>query len=145
MERFPKIALYRSFQKTYGNYDTKEHTLKEICAIGNIPESAFETVTINLYNQLSDSIRNSVCSVMLKEKCNVSLHKLMKTADYLFADSECWRQYIAGSREPYYFSSAIMGFEKKLTTMQYILSPICKRLHDYYRQYAEYVIKHFEN
>ena len=323
-ERFPKIALYRSFQKTYVNYDTKEHTLKEICAIGNIPESAFETVTMdiiteqtngdfsyfisegigtfemeiyraatkiatlvelqenaallngfdayrhkfteiqksieqfesipglsefsdmdgkyfklfseisklrnqnrwavqpylvncsvlghlfdtalfayliglehfggneelaskmffigifhdiaerwtndipspiknkikgfrdaiekyekmvlseNLYNQIPESIGKSVRIVMMEEECNIPLHKLMKAADYLSADSECWRQYIAGSREPYYFKSAIMGFEKNLTAKKYILPPICRTLHDYYRQYSENVANQFE-
>ena len=323
-QRFPKIALYRAFQKSYVNYDTKEHTLKEICAIGNIPESAFEIATMdiiteetngdfsyfisegigtiemdiyraatkiatlvelqehassingfdayrhkfvemqksieqfesipcvlefsnmdgkyfqlfseisqlrnqnrwavqpylvncsvlghlfdtalfayligleqfngdesiaskmffigifhdiaerwtndipspiknkikgfrdaiekyenkvlaeNLYGQVSPSIGNSVRSVMMEEKCNISYYKLMKAADYLSADSECWRQYIAGSREPYYYKSAIMGFEKNLIAEQYILPPICKTLHDYYRQYSENVVKQFE-
>ena len=323
-DRFPKIALYRSFQKTYVNYDTKEHTLKEICSIGNIPESAFEVATMdivtdetngdfsyfisegigtiemdiyraatkiatlvelqehassidgfdtyrhkfveiqksieqfksipgvlefsdmdekyfklfseisklrnqnrwavqpylvncsvlghlfdsalfayliglenfdgneelaskmffigifhdiaerwtndipspiknkikgfrdaiekyenkvlskNLYDQTSPFIANSIRDVMMEEECNRPLYKLMKAADYLSADSECWRQYIAGSREPYYFKSAILGFEKNLTAKKYILPPICRTLHDYYRQYAKNVIQQFE-
>ena len=28
---FPKIAIYRSFQKVYVNYDIPEHILEEIC------------------------------------------------------------------------------------------------------------------
>ena len=35
-ERFPKIALYRAFQKVYVYFDTPEHIIDEICAIGNI-------------------------------------------------------------------------------------------------------------
>ena len=98
----------------------------------------------NLYNQIPESIGKSVRIVMMEEECNIPLHKLMKAADYLSADSECWRQYIAGSREPYYFKSAIMGFEKNLTAKKYILPPICRTLHDYYRQYSENVVNQFE-
>jgi len=44
--RFPQIALHRSFQKAYVNYDTPEHILKEICELGGIQfESAFVEVT----------------------------------------------------------------------------------------------------
>lgn len=35
-ENFPKIAIFRAFQKAYVNYDTPEHILKEICALGEI-------------------------------------------------------------------------------------------------------------
>lgn len=40
-ERFPKIAIYRAFEKAYVNYDTPESILKEICKMGNL---AYETV-----------------------------------------------------------------------------------------------------
>lgn len=33
---FPKIAIYRSFQKVYVNYDIPEHILEEICYLGKI-------------------------------------------------------------------------------------------------------------
>lgn len=54
-ERFPKIALYRAFQKAYVNYDTPEHILKEICSLGNIPfKKAFGEVTFNTIANLTD-------------------------------------------------------------------------------------------
>jgi len=54
-ERFPKIALYRAFQKAYVNYDTPEHILKEICDLGNIQfEKAFGEVTSETITKLTD-------------------------------------------------------------------------------------------
>jgi len=45
-ERFPKIAIYRAFQKAYVNYDTPEHILKEICELGGIQfDKAFGEAT----------------------------------------------------------------------------------------------------
>ena len=55
-ERFPKIALYRSFQKAYVNYDTPEHILKEICDLGSIPfTKAFGEVTARTIEELTDA------------------------------------------------------------------------------------------
>lgn len=54
-ERFPKIAIYRAFQKAYVNYDTPEHILKEICDLGNIPfEKSFGEVTAKTIADLTD-------------------------------------------------------------------------------------------
>ena len=54
-ERFPKIALYRAFQKAYVNYDTPEHILKEICDLGNIPfKKVFGEVTDQTIQELTD-------------------------------------------------------------------------------------------
>ena len=54
-ERFPKIALWRAFQKAYVNYDTPEHVLKEICDLGNIQfDKAFGEVTTVTISELTD-------------------------------------------------------------------------------------------
>ena len=54
-ERFPKIAIYRAFQKAYVNYDTPEHILKEICDLGNIQfAKAFGEVTVRTIEGLTD-------------------------------------------------------------------------------------------
>ena len=54
-ERFPKIALWRAFQKAYVNYDTPEHILKEICDLGNIQfDKAFGEVTAKTIEDLTD-------------------------------------------------------------------------------------------
>lgn len=54
-ERFPKIALWRAFQKAYVNYDTPEHILKEICDLGDIKfEKAFWEVTSTTIAERTD-------------------------------------------------------------------------------------------
>lgn len=54
-ERFPKIAVYRAFQKAYVNYDTPEHILKEICDLGDVAfEKAFGDVTYQTIAELTD-------------------------------------------------------------------------------------------
>ena len=40
---------------------------------------------------------------MFEEPENVGKHKgVIKGGDYLSADAECWRQYVLGSRDPYF-------------------------------------------
>ena len=54
-ERFPKIAIYRAFQKAYVNYDTPEHILQEICNLGGIQfEKAFGEVTAKTITDKTD-------------------------------------------------------------------------------------------
>ena len=53
-ERFPKIALYRAFQKAYVNFDIPEHILAEICRIGNIEKSQFDKVTREFIEENTD-------------------------------------------------------------------------------------------
>ena len=52
--------------------------------------------------------------VMFEEPANLNFHNLIKSADYLSADCECWRQYLAGSRDPYFLNTAITSFERDL-------------------------------
>lgn len=55
-ERFPKIAMYRAFQKAYVNFDTPEPILKKICAIGNIQfEETFKKVTFDIILERTNS------------------------------------------------------------------------------------------
>ena len=66
----------------------------------------------------------------------------MKGADYLSADSECWRQYVAGSREAYFLTSPIMGFDKQLEEgKKSQLPPMAKKLHYKFMKYAERVVE----
>lgn len=93
-----------------------------------------------LSNFMSEKIR----SVMFEDESNSQYHSLMKAADYLSADSECWRQYIAGSRDPYFYNPGILGFDKKLNSGKFFLPPVCHQLHEYFLKYSEHVVKVFE-
>lgn len=91
-----------------------------------------------------DFMSNKIRSVMFEEESNSSFHGLMKSADYLSADSECWRQYLAGSRDPYFYNPGIVGYDEKLKKGKFFLPPICKQLHNYFLKYAGHVVAQFE-
>lgn len=93
---------------------------------------------------LSNFMSEKVRSVMFEEEGNSSFHSLMKAADYLSADSECWRQYIAGSRDPYFYNPGILGFDKKLDSGKFFLPPACHQLHEYFSKYSQHVVNQFE-
>ena len=95
----------------------------------------------NVYSQLPKFMGKAIRTVMIEEEVNAFLHKFMKGADYLSADAECWRQYDAGSRDTYFFTSAIMRFQMHLWKKDYILPKNCQKLHKYYFRYARKSIK----
>lgn len=95
----------------------------------------------NLYSRVPEFLAAKLRSVMFEEEDNSSFHGIMKSADYLSADSECWRQYIAGSRDSYFLESAIMGFNKKLKNGTYYLPETCNQLHEYYMTFSQNAVK----
>lgn len=97
-----------------------------------------------LYSKVPEFMAEHIRAVMFEEESNSSFHTLMKAADYLSADSECWRQYVAGSRDPYFLNPGIIGYDKKLTSGKLVLASSCRKLHDYFLEYSEKAIKQFE-
>lgn len=104
----------------------------------------YETIVLEryLYHKLPEFMAIKLRSVMNEDE-NSASYKLLKGGDYLSADLECWLQYLAGSRHPY-FLEAIKGFDKGLENGTYILPPICRQLHDYVLRYSQNVVKQFE-
>lgn len=75
-ERFPKIALYRAFQKVYVYFDTPEHIINEICKIGNINKSAFDEVTKDIIGEnTSEEFAEFLC-----EGCNTTEFQIYRAA-----------------------------------------------------------------
>ena len=97
-----------------------------------------------LYSRVPEFLAKKIRSVMFEEESNSSYHGLMKSADYLSADSECWRQYLAGSRDPYFYNPGITGYDEKLNSGKFFLPAVCRQLHDYFLKYAEHVVAQFE-
>ena len=97
-----------------------------------------------LYSRVPEFLAKKIRSVMFEEESNSSYHGLMKAADYLSADSECWRQYLAGSRDPYFLKPGITGYDEKLNSGKFFLPAVCRQLHDYFLKYAEHVVAQFE-
>lgn len=90
-----------------------------------------------LYSKVPTFLAEKLKEVMFEESNNLKFKKLMKGADYLSADSECWRQYIGGSREVY-FLGAIQGFESDLTQgLKVELTPLARELHSWFLKDAE--------
>lgn len=52
--RFPKIAIYRGFQKISMNFDIPEHTLQKICNLGNIDMDVFDQETKTMIAEKTD-------------------------------------------------------------------------------------------
>ena len=76
-ERFPKIAIYRAFQKAYVNYDTPEHILQEICDLGGIQfDKAFGEVTAKTITEKTDE----EFVKWLKEGCGTLEEEIYKAA-----------------------------------------------------------------
>ena len=98
----------------------------------------------NLYSKVPPFLAAKIKEVMFEEDDNLKYKRLMKGADYLSADSECWRQYVAGSREKYFLSAAIRGFDQQLISgFKAQLPPIAKQLHDKIMKYAERIMDSF--
>ena len=56
-ELFPRIAMYRAFQKVYVNYDTPERILQEICELGHLD-----------YKKTSDDVTHQIISEKTSEE-----------------------------------------------------------------------------
>ena len=76
-EQFPKIAIYRAFQKAYVNYDTPEHILREICELGDVQfDKAFRDATFQIIaERTDDGFAN-----MLDEGCETTEERIYKAA-----------------------------------------------------------------
>lgn len=76
-ERFPKIAIYRAFQKAYVNYDTPEHILREICELGEIHfDKAFSDVTFQtIVKHTDEEFAN-----FLNDGCGTTEERIYKAA-----------------------------------------------------------------
>lgn len=95
----------------------------------------------NVYNVIPEFLQAKIKEVMFEEEDNLQYKKLMKGADYLSADSECWRQFVAGSRETYFLKSPIMGFEMQLLAgYNAKLPPLARELHNKFMKYAEQIV-----
>jgi 5'-deoxynucleotidase YfbR-like HD superfamily hydrolase len=89
-----------------------------------------------LYKQVPDFLAKKLQEVMFETEANKECKKLIKGADYLSADSECWRQMVAGSRDKY-FRIAIEGRLEKIKACNVLLTPECGELFNYFLDCAK--------
>ena len=98
----------------------------------------------NLYAKLSDFMVKKVKEVMFEDPENAEHFSLIKGADYLAADLECYKMYVSGSKDPYFLGA----IKRRLTGIQekkVELTPICMKLHQYFmKKSEELVFNHLE-
>lgn len=72
-------------------------------------EYELKCITENIYDIVPEFISRKIKSVMMEEKDAEKYKPLLKGADYVSADSECYRQIVAGSRDKYFRDHVITG------------------------------------
>lgn len=70
-------------------------------------EVELEYVKKEIYEKVP-TFAKRILEVMMEDESNLSSKKLLKRADYLSADSECYRQIKAGSNDEYFFYHVIL-------------------------------------
>lgn len=95
-----------------------------------------EKLESELYSNFPDFVVDKLKEVMFEDEANQQYKKLLKGADYLSADSECWRQLKAGTRDEY-FPWAINNRITKIESGEVLLTPVCHQLFDYFLEYAK--------
>ena len=106
-----KIEGYRAATEEHESQMLEEHMYPNLVTLG-----------------LDEPTRN----IMFEDKVNRKYRKFIKIADYLSADSECWRNLVAGSRYYYYWDAII---ERKIDKS----SKINTVMHAYLTNYAKKV------
>jgi len=84
----------------------------------------------NLYSQVPDFMKMALKEVMMEDEVNAGYKKTLKDADYLSADSECYRNLLSGTRD-LYFADAIINHVPKDVSKTYM------QIHKYFEEYAE--------
>lgn len=91
----------------------------------------------NIYKVVPEFLSKKIRMVMFEDPSNIEKHKsIIKGADYLSADSECWLQYQLGSRDPYFWG-AILRREPGLKSGSVALTPICRELREYFKAFCK--------
>lgn len=86
-----------------------------------------------MYSKVPEYLQTALKSVMMEDEENAKYKKALKAADYLSADSECYRNLLSGSRDPY-FCKAI-----KRRKIDEDLSKLYKAVHNYFVKYVNKV------
>lgn len=89
----------------------------------------------HIYSVLPENIVPKFKEVMFEDDANKNVKALIKGADYLSADRECWLQCLGGTRDPY-FNGAIEMRKPKIYNGEVVLTPVCAELHRYFLEFT---------
>ena len=102
-----------------------------------------KVVEENLYKKGPKYFSEGMKNVMLEDASNAKYKPLIKGADYMSADCECWRQFVAGSRDAD-FCRVLKGRMKKVNSGDVVMTPSCEQLYKYIKQYVFTIMEKFE-
>lgn len=88
----------------------------------------------HMYSKVPAYLKEALKSVMMEDAANEVYKKKLKDADYLSADSECFRNLLSGSRDRY-FCDAISYRKFEDCSENY------EKMHNYFKNYAEKIRK----
>lgn len=90
-----------------------------------------------LYSNIPPFLQVKIKGITMEDESNKESKPLLKGADYLSADDECGRQYIAGSRDPYFVKVPLKNDLEKIESGKIIVTPVCRKLFDSIYAYAQ--------
>lgn len=91
----------------------------------------------HMYSKVPDYLQTALKSVMMEDEANWIYKKRLKAADYLSADSECYRNLLSGSRDTY-FCDAIIERNVEGGPTNYV------KMYSYFKKYAEKIKRSLE-
>lgn len=94
----------------------------------------------HLYPHMPGFLETKLRYIMSVDE-NPKTRPLIKGADYLSAVAECYRQYVGGSND-IYFLEAIDRHGLQIITNEILVTPNCKMVFNYYRDFAVAVTSH---
>lgn len=97
----------------------------------------------HVYRALPNFLAKKVREVVFEDESNKEHKALMKGADYLSADRECYQMYLCGSLDRY-FLGAIEGLSESVDAGKVILTPIGEKLHERFLKFARIRMQPFE-
>jgi len=72
-----------------------------------------EMLKKKVYSVLTPYMAEAIKKVMMEEEVNREVKSFLKQADYFSADSECYRQLIAGSKDKYFLNVLNKSYIRK--------------------------------
>ncbi|MBE5820600.1 MAG: HD domain-containing protein [Clostridiales bacterium] len=88
----------------------------------------------NVYAVIPKYLEKSLREVMLEDEINAAYKKRIKEADYISAESECYRNLLSGSRDPY-FAEVI---ERR--KFDHNVTDLCDCVHGHFVEFAKKVM-----
>ena len=71
-ETFPKIAMYRAFEKAYVLFDISKETIETICEMGEIPYEQIKATTISIIrDKAGNELAEELANAMQSEEANI--------------------------------------------------------------------------